>query len=64
MSEFEGSIVVFDDVLDYTQKQIDPFFTRGRQKDSNVYYLSQSGFDLPKRTTRKNKNLLVWPKKN
>ena len=29
-------------MLDSNQKLIDPFFTRGRQNDSDVYYLSQS----------------------
>ena len=39
------SCVVFDDMLDTSQKLIDPFFTRGRHHGRNVYYLSQSYFD-------------------
>ena len=52
--------VVFDDMLDSNQKLIDPFFTRGRYIDLDVQYLSQSYFDLPTRTIRKNSNLLIF----
>ena len=34
------------------QKAVNLFFTRGKHKDSEVFYLSQSYFDLPKRTIR------------
>ena len=43
-----GCCVVFDDMLDCNQKLIDPFFTRGRHKLCDVYYLGQSFFDVPK----------------
>ena len=42
INDYEGSIVVFNDMLDSNQKLIDPFVTKGRQKVSDVYYLSQS----------------------
>ena len=45
--------------LDSNQKLIDPFFTRGRHSDIDVYYLSQSYFDLPKRTIRNNSNIVI-----
>ena len=51
---FRNCCIVFDDMLDSCQKIGDPFFTRGRHNDSDVYSLSQSYFDLPKRTIRKN----------
>ena len=35
---------VFDDLLETSQKLIDPFFTRGIHSDLDVYYLSQSYF--------------------
>ena len=35
-SEFEEGIVVFDDMLEYNQNAIDPFFTRGKYKDLDV----------------------------
>ena len=41
------------------QKLIDPFLTRARHKDWDVYRLSQSYFDLPKRTFRNNSNIIV-----
>ena len=50
---------VFDDMLDTSQKLIDPFFTRRRHNDLDVYYLSQSYFDLPKRTIRNNSNIII-----
>ena len=45
-SENEGGIVVSDNNLNYNEKQVDPFFARGRQ-DLDVYYCSQAYFDLP-----------------
>ena len=56
---FQNCCVVFDDMLDTSQKLIDPFFTRGRHNDLDVYYLSQSYFDLPKRTIRNNSNIII-----
>ena len=41
--------VVFDDMLDSNQKLIDPFFTWGRHKLNDIYYLRQSYFDVPKK---------------
>ena len=52
IQDFQTCCVVFDDMLDSNQKLIDPFFTRGRHNDLDVYYLSQSYFDLPKRTIK------------
>ena len=39
LEEYRGCCVVFDDMLDSNQKLIDPFFTRGRHKLCDVYYL-------------------------
>ena len=50
--DFQNCSVVFDAVLDSNHKPIDPVFTRGKHNDLDVYYLSQSYFDLPKRTIR------------
>ena len=57
--DFQNCCVVFDDMLDSNQKLIDPFFTRGRHNDLDVYYLSQSYFDLPKRTIRNTSNIII-----
>ena len=59
VQDFQNCCVVFDDMLDTSQKLIDPFFTRGRHNDLDVYYLSQSYFDLPKRTIRNNSNNII-----
>ena len=40
LEEYRGCCVAFDDMLDSNQKLIDPFFTRGRQRLCDVYYLS------------------------
>ena len=56
---FQNCCVVFNDMLDSNQKLIDPFFTRGRHDDFDVYCLSQSYFELPKRTIRNNSNIIV-----
>ena len=56
---YRGCCVVFDDVLDSSQKLIDPFFTRGRHKLCDVDYLSQSHFDDPKKTIRNNSNIII-----
>ena len=57
--DFQNCCVVFDDMLDTSQKIIDPFFIGGRHNDLDVYYLSQSYFDLPKRTIRNNSNIII-----
>ena len=59
IQDFQNCCVVFDDMLVSNQKLIDPFFTRGRHNDLDVYYLSQSYFDLPKRTIRNNSNIII-----
>ena len=57
LNEYENAVIVFDDVLGSSnRKYIDQFFIRGRQNNLDIYYLSQSYFDLPKRTIRNNSN--------
>ena len=59
LEEYRGCCVVFDDMLDSNQKLIDPFFTWGRHKSCDVYYLCQSYFDAPKKTVRNNSNIII-----
>ena len=59
IQDFKNCCVVFNDMLESNQKLIDPFFTRGRHNDLDVYYLSQSYFDLPKRAIRNNSNKII-----
>ena len=56
---YRGCCVVFDDMLNSNQKLIHPFFTRGRHKLCDVYYLSQSYFDVPKETIRNDSNIII-----
>ena len=52
--------MVFDDILCSSNSRfIDQFFIRGRHNILDIYYLSQSCFDLPKRTVRNNSNKII-----
>ena len=59
IQDFQNCCIVFDDMLDSNQKSIHPFFTGGRHNDLDVYYLSESYFDLPKRTISNNSNIMI-----
>ena len=60
LNEYENGIIVFDDILGSSNSRfIDQFFIRGRHNNLDIYYLSQSYFDLPKRTIRKNSNKII-----
>ena len=61
LSEYEnGGIIVFDDILGSSNSRfIDQIFIRGRHKNLDIYFLSQSYFDLPKRTIRNNSNKII-----
>ena len=60
ISEYESAIIVFDDILDSSNSRlVDQYFTRVRHKYLDIYYLSQSYFDLPKRTIRNNSNKII-----
>ena len=57
---YENSTVVFDDMLLSKQEtNIDLFFTRGRHNNIDIYYISQSYFNLPKNTIRNNSNIII-----
>ena len=60
LNEYENGVIVFDDILGSSNSRfIDQFFIRGRHKNLDIYYLSQSYFDLPKRTIRNNSNKII-----
>ena len=60
LNEYENGIKVFDDILGSSNSRfIDQFFNRGRHNNLDIYYLSQSYFDLPKRTIRDNSNIII-----
>ena len=45
-------------MLDHNQKEINPFSTRGRHENIDVYYLSQRYFELPL-ITRDNSSIII-----
>ena len=60
LSEYENGIIVFDDILGSPNKRhVDQFFIRGRYNNLNIYYVSQSYFDLPKQTLQNNGNKII-----
>ena len=60
LNEYENGIIVFDDILGSSNSRfIDQFFIRGRHNNLDIYYLSQSYFDLPKITIRNNSNKII-----
>ena len=60
LNEYENGIIVFDDILGSSNSRfIDQFFNRGRHNNLDIYYLSQSYFDLPKRTIRNNSKKII-----
>ena len=58
LENYQNCVIVFDDMLDSNQKLIDPFFTRGRHENIDVYYLSQRYFELPI-IIRDNSNIII-----
>ena len=60
LGEYENSIIVFDAVLgSANSRDIGQFFVRGRHNNLNNYYISQSYFDLPKRSIRNKSNKII-----
>ena len=60
LNEYENGIIVFDDILGSSNSRfIDQYFIRGRHNNLDIYYLSQSYFDLPKRTLRNNSHKII-----
>ena len=60
INEYKGSIVIFDDMLGArNSSQVHECFTRGRHKELDVYYISQSYFALPRQSIRNNSDRLI-----
>ena len=60
LNEYENCVIVFDDILGSTNSNyINQYFIRGRHNFLDIYYLSQSYFDLPKRSIRNNSNKII-----
>ena len=51
VNEYKNAIIVFDDILGTSiSKYLDQFSIRDRHKNLDMYYLSHSYFDFPKRS--------------
>ena len=60
LNEYENCVTVFDDFSGSTNSNyIDQYFIRSRHNHLDIYYLSQSYFDLPKRSIRNNSNKII-----
>lgn len=55
----ENSVMVFDDVACDSQDQMRAYFSMGRHKSVDCFYLSQSYTRVPKHLLRDNANLLL-----
>ena len=60
ISENDGSIILFDDMLEYKHNVFDSFLTRRRHTDLDVYHSSQSFSELPKRTIKNKSNRIFF----
>ena len=59
------NLIIFDDCINEKNQNImEKYFTRGRHQNVNVIYLSQSWFDLNKRSIRANSNYIILFKLN
>lgn len=54
-----NSIIIFDDVACERQENIVNYFTMGRHKKINVFYLCQTYSKIPKQLIRDNANVIV-----
>lgn len=54
----ENSVVVFDDVILENQNEIRNFFTQGRHKGMDCFYLAQTFSKIPKQLVRDNANFI------
>ena len=60
IKKYKGSVVIFDDILGArNSSQIDVFYTRGRQEDLSVFYVSHGYFGLPRQSIRNNSDRLI-----
>ena len=62
----KGTLVIFDDLMlnKTALKRAEEFFTRGRPMDISIIFISQSYYEVPRRTIRENCNFLVLFQQN
>ena len=63
LEDYGNKFIVFDDMLGSKEaKDFDAFFTRSPHQNIDIYYISQSWYDLPKNTTRNNcSRIMLFP---
>ena len=63
LEDYGNKTIVFDDMLGSKEaKDFDAFFTRGRHQNLDIYYISQSWYELPKNTIRNNcSGIMLFP---
>ena len=54
-----GSLIIFDDVLLKDNNNITPFFSMGRHRKLNCFYLCQTYTKIPKQLIRDNANFII-----
>ena len=59
LSDEGRKIIVFDDVMNDKQQVQTEYFTRGRHKNIDLFYLVQSFFKIPNKGIRDNANVLM-----
>lgn len=55
----DKNLLIFDDLILAKQNKIEDYYTRGRHSNVDCIYLSQSYFEIPRRTIRGNANLII-----
>jgi GTPase SAR1 family protein len=58
------NLCIFDDCCFEKEIALENYFTRGRHSNINMIYLTQSYFELPRRSIRNNSNLLIFLMQN
>lgn len=58
------NILVLDDVMLEKQQEIEPFFTRGRHNNINMFYITQNYIEVPNHTIRENANFIIAFRQN
>ena len=54
------NLIIFDDCVNMkNQSVMESYYTRGRHNNCNCIYLSQSWFELPKKSIRNNSNFII-----
>ena len=60
LNKNKKNLIIFDDCVNIkNQNVMESYYTIGRHNNCNCIYLSQSWFELPKRSIRNNSNFII-----